>query len=463
MNDEEKLEVGLFRYGIIHPLLQEGLQKGERSALIRDILSKTYNIPFSGRTTVGERTIYKYLAWYKAGGFKALLPGERKDAGSVRVIPDEVLKKAFDFKQDVPQRSIREIIEMLELSGYVEKGHLKNSTLSRIMYTNTEIMPAAIEKCKTKTFGRFQKENVNDTWQSDIKYCIYLKDPKNPSEYIRTYLVCFLDDRSRKVCGKIYFQENAANVEDCFRKALIKMGIPENFYTDNAQVYRTKRLQVICAELGCILKYCRPYSPTSKGKVEKFNSFVDRSFEPEARRLGIETIDELNEYFEYWLSENYNNKVHSELGVTPNEVHMAGKTHVKNISPERLREIFIQRQERMVNKAATVSLEGNTYRVEGVLARKKVELRFDIKDPEKVEVYYGNQRFKDAEPLVITNNVWDRHNDIGSNCVDVDIDKVNVKTSYLKLLKDKYDKKLKDRANQLNFKSLYQSEGEENV
>jgi len=85
MNDEEKLEVGLFRYGLIHQLLQEGLQKGERAALIRNILSKTYNIPFSSRTTVGERTIYKYLAWYKEGGFKALLQGERKDAGSVRV------------------------------------------------------------------------------------------------------------------------------------------------------------------------------------------------------------------------------------------------------------------------------------------------------------------------------------------------------------------------------------------
>jgi putative transposase len=462
MNDEEKLEVGLFRYGLIHQLLQEGLQKGERAALMRNILSKTYNIPFSSRTTVGERTIYKYLAWYKEGGFKALLQGERKDAGSVRVIPDEVLKKAFEFKQDVPQRSIREIIEMLELSGYVEKGCIKNSTLSRIMYANTEITPV-VEKCKTKTFGRFQKENVNDTWQSDIKHCIYLKDPQNPSEYMKTYLVCFLDDRSRKVCGKIYFQENAANVEDCFRKALIKMGTPGNFYTDNAQVYRTKRLQVICAELGCILKYCRPYSPTSKGKLEKFNSFVDRSFEPEARRLGIKTIDELNEYFEYWLSENYNNKVHSELGVMPNEAHIAGKSHIKYISPEKLREIFIQRQERMVNKAATVSLEGNTYRVEGVLVKKKVELRFDIKDPEKVEVYYGNQRFKDAEPLVITNNVWDRYDDVGNDYTNTDVDRANVKTSYLKLLKDKYEKKLKDRANQLNFKSLYQKEDEESV
>jgi hypothetical protein len=42
MIEEEKMEIGLFRYGLIHPLLQEGLPKGEKAALMRQILSKTY-------------------------------------------------------------------------------------------------------------------------------------------------------------------------------------------------------------------------------------------------------------------------------------------------------------------------------------------------------------------------------------------------------------------------------------
>jgi len=458
MNEEEKLGIGLFRYGLIHSLLQEGLPKGEKAALIRQILSKTYDIPNSSRTTISERTLFTYLKWYREGGFHALVPDERKDAGSVRIIPEATLKKAFELKEELPERSVREIIQMLELSGDAPEGLLKNSTLSRIMSNNIQTVP---KTKSSKILRRFQKENVNDTWQSDIKYSIYLKDPKNHKEYIRTYLVCFLDDRSRKVCGKLYFEENAQNVEDCFRKALVKMGVPRVFYTDNAQVYRTKRLQAICAELGCIMKYCRPYTPTSKGKVEKFNSFVDRSFEPEARRLGIETLDELNEYFEYWLSENYNNRKHSSIGATPEEIHSADKTHVKYISPEKLRDVFIQRMERRSNKTATVSIDGNLYKLEGVLANKTVQLRFDKKDLANIEVYYNGHQYKNAEPLMIKNNVWDGEAPADPSAAPSE--EAVLRTSYLKLLKEKYDKRLKDNANRLNFTSLYSKGDIQNV
>lgn len=94
MTEEEKLEVGLFRYGLIHPLLQEGLQKGEKAAIMRQILSREYKIPLSSRTKISERTLFTYLKWYSKGSFSALMPEERKDAGSVRGIPEEVLKKA---------------------------------------------------------------------------------------------------------------------------------------------------------------------------------------------------------------------------------------------------------------------------------------------------------------------------------------------------------------------------------
>jgi len=460
MNEEEKLEIGLFRYGLIHPLTQENLLKGEKMAIVREIISKTYNIPSSNRTTISERTLFEYLRKYKDGGFQALLPEERKDSGSCRVIPEDILKKAFELKEELPTRSIREIIDALEISGEAPQGLLKNSTLSRIMSNNAAASITPKNK-SVKAYRRFQKENVNDTWQSDIKYSIYLKDPKNPKEYKRTYLVCFLDDRSRKVCGKFYFEENAENVEDCLRKAIVKMGIPNVFYTDNAKVYKTKRLQTICAELGCLIKYCRPFTPTSKGKVEKFNSYVDRSFEPEARRLGIETLDELNSYFEYWLSENYNNKIHSSIKATPEEVHSASKTKIKYITPEKLREVFLQRLQRKANKAATVPIGGNLYKLEGVLANKKIELRFDKKDLNTIAVFYNGHQYKDAEPLLIKNNVWDGEKDnVGSSSYERLPNEAELKTSYLKLLKEKYDKKLMDKANRLNFSSLYEEDSE---
>ncbi len=462
MKEEHELELALFRYGLIHPLLDTSLSKGEKAALRKQILSKTHEIPSSSRTSVSERSLELYLHWYREGGFDALMPSVRKDAGTVRVIPEDVLEKAFEFKREVPERSIREVIRMLELSGFVEEGRIKNSTLSRLISGNIGNSGDKVTN-PVKTYRRFQKEAVNDTWQSDVKHCIYLKDPKNTKEYLKTYLICFLDDRSRKVCGKIYFQENASNMEDCFRKALIKMGIPHNCYTDNAKIYRTKRLQAICAGLGSRLKYCQPYSPQSKGKLEKFNSFVDRSFEPEARRLGIGTIDELNEYFEYWLTENYNSKKHSELGMTPDEAHAIGKRHIREVTPEKLKEVFMRRDIRKADNTSVVSLCGNLYKLEGILARKRVELRYDAKNLKEVGVYFNGQRYKDAEPLKIRNNVWDGENAAPGQDFAETAEQPVIKTSYLKLLKEKYENGLRDKANRISFANLYRQGDGNNV
>mgnify|MGYP005844351039 CR=1 FL=1 len=117
--------------------------------------------------------------------------------------------------------------------------------------------------------------------------------------------------------------------------------------------------------------------------------------------------------------------------------------------------------ERRVNKTAAVSVDGNLYKLEGFPANKMVQLRFDKKDPANIEVYYNGQHYKNAERLIIRNNVWDGEAPVDSSAVPTD--EAMLKTSYLKLLKEKYDNRLKDRANRMNFTSLYSKEDTENV
>jgi hypothetical protein len=108
-----------------------------------------------------------------------------------------------------------------------------------------------------------------------------------------------------------------------------------------------------------------------------------------------------------------------------------------------------------------VSIDGNLYKLEGILASKTVQLRFDKKDLANIQVYYNGQQYKNAEPLIIKNNVWDGENRVDSSSATTEEDML--KTSYLKLLKEKYEKKLKDKANRLNFASLYSKEDTQNV
>jgi len=129
----------------------------------------------------------------------------RKDRGKVRAIPEEILKKAFALKEELPTRSIREIIEMLELSGEVTPGSVKHSTLSRLVARHTGRLRAP---SPGKTFRRYQKENVNDTWQSDVKHCIYLPNPQNPKEYIKTCVEVYYNGQQYRNAEPLIIRAN---------------------------------------------------------------------------------------------------------------------------------------------------------------------------------------------------------------------------------------------------------------
>src|SRR5690554_8064345 len=75
--------------------------------------------------------------------------------------------------------------------------------------------------------------------------------------------------------GEFYPTLDQVIIEDCFRKAIQKYGIPEAVFFDNGSQYRTKWMNRACAKMGIRLLFARPYSPGATGKVERFNRVVD--------------------------------------------------------------------------------------------------------------------------------------------------------------------------------------------
>ena len=69
--DSER-EEALRRYRIIAPLLEEGLAESEKQSIRRLIC---------GREGLSARTLRRYVAAWRKGGFDALLPEVRKDKG----------------------------------------------------------------------------------------------------------------------------------------------------------------------------------------------------------------------------------------------------------------------------------------------------------------------------------------------------------------------------------------------
>ena len=128
--------------------------------------------------------------------------------------------------------------------------------------------------CGGTAARRFQRRHRNSLWQSDIKYGPFLPiGPGGTSK--QTYLVVFIDDATRFVVHAAFYDSlEQAIVEDAFRKAIQQYGVPEAVYFDNGKQYRTKWMGRTCSKLGIRLLFAKPYSPESKGKVERLNGAV---------------------------------------------------------------------------------------------------------------------------------------------------------------------------------------------
>lgn len=288
---DQSREEGLRRYRIIIPLLEEGLSESEKRGIRRLIQSQE---------GISARTLRRYVAAYRKGGFDALLPGERRDKGTSRAIPAEALELAAEMRRELPGRSARRIQQLLKSEGH----HVARSTLERhLRQQGLSGREIKVEQKQTAS-RRFTRQGRNTLWQSDLKYGPYLPDPKHPGHKMRTYLVAMIDDATRLVThAEFYDNQRLPVLEDTLRKAITKCGLPESIYVDQGKIFVSRWLRLACARLRIRHLTAKPYSAASKGKIERFNLTAEE-FIQEACLEKPQTLEQLNRLFRAWLSED---------------------------------------------------------------------------------------------------------------------------------------------------------------
>lgn len=414
----------LFRYRLIAPLLDPDLKRGDRQAIFDSIAEKIHVFLPGKEVRFSRETIRKWYKLYRKHGFDGLKTKGREDHGKSRVVPEEIIKKACDLKIEVPHRSVLKIISILEREKIVEPGKLKKSTLHSILQQRQ--LTSKIPKEKGY-WQKYQADFPNDLWQSDQMHGPYLPHPDNPSQKISTQLLAWLDDRSRVIVhGQFFFRAKLPNLEHCLRKAIQKMGLPKKIYVDNGQIYSSKHLDTICAHLGIRLIFARPYSPEGKGKIERFFGYVRSSFLPEVYASNLTGLEALNEAFWAWLEMDYHRRTHSQLGQQPLEVFLAHKDKLCYPTEEELKEAFLYREIRKIQKTRTFQLMNSDYEVMPALVGQQVEIRFDPDDLEVVKVYLAGDFFQQSGRLQLT--PWRGKKDIPHE------EKVKTGIDYLKRL-----------------------------
>ncbi len=109
--DEEALK----RYQMIALLLDPDMDEGKRQQLREEAAEKN---------GVSKRTLYRYEKSYREEGFGGLRPASRTKQRQQRLPENfgETMEQAVQLKREVPKRSVRQIIKVLELEGFAEPG-----------------------------------------------------------------------------------------------------------------------------------------------------------------------------------------------------------------------------------------------------------------------------------------------------------------------------------------------------
>lgn len=380
MNNEQREEVALFRYGLIAPILNKHC---DRHDYLSEICAKKHNVPYFGIKEFSPSTIERWLSDYKRWSFQGLKPRMRNDKGSSRALSPTEQELIMECRHKNMHLSTVSFYELCVEKGLVSPQSASYHSIYRILSYKNLIH---IDKKSTVERKRFEYDTVNTLWQGDMSVGPYLTIRGRKH---KTFLFAFIDDCSRLVpYAEFFYKENFEPMKKVLKEGMLRRGKPTMIYVDNGKVYCAATLHLACAKLGISLIHTKPYDPEAKGKIERFFGTVRRCFYPSLINEPVNTLEELNERFVEWLDLKYHRKEHGSLKATPLDTYMAQIDRIKHISdPTTLDFIFWHKLDRKVKRDGTISIKGVLFQVPLRYVGNKIDVRFDNYPPKDVFIF----------------------------------------------------------------------------
>jgi transposase InsO family protein len=403
--DERREAWALFRYSVIAPLLESSLDGAEKAAKRNEILNQVHTTPDGKKWTVSERTLRNWLERYKEGQLGALENRRHSRHGTMKALDESLLSQASELRKRMRSRSIPDILLHLRMRG-VDVSRISSTTLNR--HLNRVGTTKRKDFADRGAYQHFAKEHINQLWQTDCTDGIWLPDPLGLKGDRKTTLITFIDDCSR-LClhGEFFWTEQLVDLLHCFKKALAARGKPGTAYSDNGPIYRAKDWSAICSSLGIEVQHSEAYRPSGKGKQERYYLTIQRRFYKEAKKSGIRTLEELNEFFSAWLDQCYHQEEHKGIGMPPLERWQMEEHLIKRLSLETLEEKMQRRAHRDVDfKTSLIRLNGKRYQASQNLAgEKRVQVRWPFDDESAVNIWRNGVFVERAGLLVVGTDI----------------------------------------------------------
>jgi putative transposase len=384
--------IALWRWSLIEPVMDPVLSSRQRGQLVREIAGCEHAGPFGARVSVSRKTIDRWIAARRCGGFDALVPAPRQCLP--RTDP-QVVELAIGLKKENPARTAAQVRRVLtaQLGWAPSERAIQRWFAARELTTRPGGQPP-------QAYGRFEAQKVNEIWTADL-----MNGPKVAGRV--SYLAGIIDDRSRFLTGHQFVRRpDAVRFAGVLREAIRRHGVPSVLYTDHGSCFTDASLQRTCAMLGIKLTHSQPGRPAGRGKIEKAFQTVQQQFLVEVTgatdpaRHAVTDLAELNDLLDHWVRQVYHQRVHSETGQAP-QARFAAAGPAAAPDPAALKAAFCWSAVRLVRKTATVELEGNVYSVDPFLVGRKVELVFDPHDLTELQVWWAGRKVGAAIPQVI--------------------------------------------------------------
>jgi transposase InsO family protein len=228
------------------------------------------------RNGISRSWVYRLLARYRQGGYKALEPRSRRPRSCSHQVDAETQAAILRLRQgliaaghDAGARTIAH--HLPPLVAKVPSA----ATIWRILSRQGLITPQPHKRPRS-SFIRFQAALPNELWQIDLTYW-------RLADGTQVELLNLLDDHSRLLLAADAFQTvKAVDVVRTFLAAGHSYGLPESLLSDNGGVFTARSVKGKAAleseldRLGVTCKHSSPYHPQTCGKVERLHQTLKR-------------------------------------------------------------------------------------------------------------------------------------------------------------------------------------------
>jgi len=388
--DEKNLQTALFRYSLIAPAVADTFEAPSLAQYFRNIAAKKHTGPDGRPASVTCHSLERWFYSYRKAGLAGITPKGRADRGRPRALPENAADKIHALKEKFPYITGKAVYGKLIEEGDIDASETSLATIHRYIKNNGLKFSAE----NTREVKAFEMEFANDCWQADTSRGPVIKAS---GRNIQTFLISFIDDASRMILhAQFYANDNGINMQDSFRQAIAKFGVPQKLFVDNGKSYDNLQLQLICASLGIVLAHSRPYVPKGRGKIERSFRTIKDGWMNSVDWGTFADIDDINASLFAFLSEKYTNSIHSSINCTPKERFLRDYDKIRRIPAEELDFHFLHRKECRVTNAATIKLSGTEYETPQEYIGAKIKVRYLPSDLSELFV------FSDAGKLLHT-------------------------------------------------------------